>query len=88
MIGVVAIVRALPIVWQLAIAAGGIAAVGGGYAYWHHKVDQRGYDRAIAEITHQDTEAVNAALQARARRRACIDGGGVWDVTTGQCPGR
>ena len=71
--------------WRVvAAAAAGLAIIAA--AWW---IDSRGYERgseaAKSEITKQDRSAVNAANEASANRRLCVDAGGVWDVTTGQC---
>ncbi|GHE74607.1 hypothetical protein GCM10019059_37650 [Camelimonas fluminis] len=71
--------------WRLASgAAAGLAVVG---AVWW--IDSRGYERgseaAKSEITKQDRSAVDAANEASANRRLCVDAGGLWDVSTGNC---
>lgn len=74
--------------WRLlAGLAAGLAVI---VAVWW--VDSRGYERgseaAKSEITKQDRSAVDAANEASANRRLCVDAGGVWDITTGRCSRR
>lgn len=79
------LLRALPLLWQLGIGVGILAGLGGGYAYWHHKVYTQGYDAAIADVAAVNKEAVDAALQARKKADDCADRGFDWDVTRGVC---
>jgi cytochrome c-type biogenesis protein CcmH/NrfG len=79
--------RLLPLLVQLGAIAAGLVAIGGSYALWKHSIDRAGYDRAQAETEKADKEKTNAALQARARRHACVAAGGLWDITEGQCRG-
>jgi len=74
--------------WRL--LAGAIAGLAIIAAVWW--IDRRGYERgsgaAKSEITEQDRRAADAANEASANRRLCVDAGGLWDITTGQCRGR
>jgi hypothetical protein len=85
MIGFSALLRALSLKLRITIFGAGIAAVLAGYALWHHKVFNSGWNAAIAAIAAQDRRAIDAARSARAHWRACVDGGGVWNASTGQC---
>ena len=80
-----AALRALPFLGQLGIGVAVIAAAGGGYALWHHRVYQSGYDAALAGVAATDQEAIAARDKAVARVRSCRDAGGVWDTTAGKC---
>ena len=77
--------RALSLRLRLAIVGGGIAAIAAGYGLWHHKVFNSGWNAAIAAIAAQDRGAIDAARSARANWRSCVDDGGVWNASTGQC---
>jgi cytochrome c-type biogenesis protein CcmH/NrfG len=79
--------RGLSLVVQLGLVAAGIAGALGSYALWKHSIDQAGYQRHKDETEHADKEKTDAALQARARRHACVAAGGVWDITQGKCDG-
>lgn len=69
---------------QKAIAATVIVAIVGGAAFIiYSKIYNRGWQAAIEAVAAQDKEAVDAADKARARVRACYDGGGVW--SQGSC---
>jgi hypothetical protein len=83
-----ALLRNLPLAWQIGIGIGVLAIAGTAYGVWHHHVYQRGYTAAIAAIAAQDQEAVNAAHQLISRRRACVASGGVWSQASGECSGR
>ena len=86
--------RALSLKLRVAIVGGGIAAIAAGYGLWHHiaagyglwhhKVFNSGWN-AVAAIAAQDRGAIDAARSARANWRSCVDGGGVWNASTGQC---
>ncbi len=80
-----AFLRALPLLWQLGLLAGGGIALGGGYAYWHHKVYSSGYVAAIADVEAANAESVNAADKAREIVRECFDRGGNWDTVKRLC---
>lgn len=69
---------------QKAIAALVVAGIfaGAGYAIYS-SIYNRGWHAAIEAVAAQDKEAVDAADKARARVRACYDGGGMW--TQGSC---
>lgn len=70
------------------VVLGLVALAGTAYGVWHHKIYNNGYSAAIAAIARQDQEAINAAKSARATFRSCVDGGGMWDATSGKCGGR
>lgn len=80
-----ALLRTLPLVWQLAGGAAVLLAVGGGYALWHHHVYQTGYDKALLDVAADNQEAIDARNKAVSRVRSCRDAGRVWDTTTGEC---
>lgn len=78
------------IAWLLANRRwlGGIAAglvVIGAWLWIDQRGYQRGHSAATTIIQNQDRSAVDAANEASANRRYCVDAGGLWDVTTGQC---
>jgi hypothetical protein len=85
MINLSSLVRALSLKLRIVIVGAGIAAILAAYGLWHHKVFNSGWDAAIAAIAAQDRRAIDAARSARANWRACIDNGGVWNASTGQC---
>jgi hypothetical protein len=85
MIGFSSLFRALSLKLRIVVVGGGIAAVLAAYGLWHHKVFNSGWNAAIAAIAAQDRRAIDAARSARAHWRACIDGDGVWNASTGQC---
>ena len=76
---------ALSLKLRIVVVGGCIAAVLAGYGLWHHKVFNSGWNAAIAAIAAQDSRAIDAARTARAHCRACVDGDGVWNASTGQC---
>lgn len=81
--------RLLPIMWQLTAIGVGLATLVAGAAYFHHKIYQSGYDAAIADVTHQNQEAVDAVNEGRARVRDCNARDGMrWDQVAGECVGR
>lgn len=41
--------------------------------------------KATETYNQENRDAADAATEARARVRACYDGGGVWDRQAGQC---
>jgi hypothetical protein len=82
-----AMFRGLSLLVQLGLVAAAIAGAYGSYALWKHSIDRAGYERAKAETEQADKEKTDAALQARARRHACVAAGGVWDITQGKCDG-
>lgn len=49
------------------------------------KLEERGADKLQTQIDNQNRSAADAAANARSTRRACVDGGGRWDVTDGSC---
>jgi hypothetical protein len=83
-----ALLRALPLIWQLGIYAALFAAGLAGYGVWHHQVYQSGYAAALHKIAAQDEDAIHAAHEAVANRHACIAAGRLWSVETGECAGR
>ena len=85
MIGLSALLRALSLKLRVITVGVGIAAILAAYGLWHHKVFNSGWNAAIAAIAAQDRRAIDAARSARANWRACIDGDGVWNASTGQC---
>jgi high-affinity Fe2+/Pb2+ permease len=85
MIGFSSLFRALSLKLRIVVIGGGIVAILAGYGLWHHKVFNSGWNAAIAAIAAQDRRAIDAARTARAHWRACVDGDGVWNVSTGKC---
>lgn len=73
--------------WGLRIATigGVLIAAGTLYGIWHHKVYQRGYDRALADIAAEDKRAIGAATELRKTWRECRDRGGRWIQSEGRC---
>lgn len=75
----------LPLVWRVGLIAAAVAALIVGYGVWHHKVYQKGYDAAIADVAAENKEAVDAAKALQDKRHACIAAGGSWSVVDGVC---
>ncbi|WP_448031558.1 hypothetical protein [Bradyrhizobium liaoningense] len=73
--------------WGMRIAAvvGPLLVVGTVYGVWHHKVDQAGYRRALADIAAEDKRAIGAATELRKTWRECRDRGGRWIQSEGRC---
>ncbi|WP_162471464.1 hypothetical protein [Bradyrhizobium cosmicum] len=73
--------------WGVRIAAvvGPLLIVGTAYAVWHHKVYQRGYDRALADIAAEDKGAIGAATELRKIWSDCRGRGGRWIQSEGRC---
>ncbi|CAM5767201.1 hypothetical protein [Bosea minatitlanensis] len=72
---------------NLRLALIGIIAAGVFFAGWKF-VDLVAVGRVskATEIFNQENrDAADAMSEARARVRACYDGGGVWDRAKGQC---
>lgn len=80
-----ALFRGASLLTQAGVVVGAVLAAGAAYAGWHHHVYRQGWNAAVAAIARADKEAIDAALAARATYRACVDAGGVWDPTRGQC---
>lgn len=78
----------MSLVMKLAMAGTVIAVLGIAYGVWHHKVWERGYARAIADIAQQDQRAINRASQARSIVLDCKSRGLRWDQSTGICERR
>ena len=85
MIGFSSLFRALSLKLRIITVGAGIAALAVSYGLWHHKVFNSGWNAAIAAIAAQGRRAIDAARSARANWRACVDGDGVWNASTGQC---
>lgn len=66
------------------VAIGVITA--GGVIY--HKIWERGYDHAIADIARQDKKAIDRATFARSGVLDCKSRGLRWDQSTGICERR
>lgn len=78
--------RLLPLWGKAAAVLAVLAMIGGTYAIWHHKVYQSGYDAAVADVAHQNQEAVDAVNKRRAIVRACDAADGLrWDQVARQC---
>lgn len=59
------------------------------YQYVHGRGEEAGHARAIAEIAAENKEAIDAAVNARAKYRSCDVAGRMrWDQVTGQCVAR
>jgi hypothetical protein len=65
-----------------------VSSLGIAYGVWHHKIWQRGYDRAIADIAAQDDKAIKRAKSARSFVVDCQSRGLRWDQSTGVCERR
>lgn len=70
---------------KLIIALGLAGALLTAYGVWHHKVYQKGYVRALADIAAEDAGAINRATSMRQTWRDCRDRGGRWDQSEGRC---
>jgi hypothetical protein len=77
--------RALPILVQLGALAASVAALGGVYAVWHHKIYNAGYNAAISEIAHENAQAKEKVDGLKTQRRACTPDIGDWDQSNGVC---
>lgn len=76
----------LPIEVRLIIIGVAVAAVSGAGVYIHHEIRQGGYDAAIADVTHDNQEAVDAVNKGRAVVRACNATSGMrWSQVTREC---
>jgi hypothetical protein len=80
-----AVIRALPVVWQVGIGAAILAAAAAGYVYWHHHVYQSGYDAAMLDVAANNKEAIDARNKAVRRVWDCRAADRVWDTTAGVC---
>lgn len=47
--------------------------------------EANGFHECVSETRKVDDELANKAAVARQVRRACVDAGRVWDVTSGLC---
>lgn len=74
-----------PYVLQLALGAGLIAALGGLYAFEHHRIYKSGYDAAIADVDAETKRGVDDALGNVKKSRDCRDAGGAWSQSDGVC---
>lgn len=72
----------------LKLAAGAAIGAAIGYTAGNVMGQGAGYDRALIEIAAQDNRAVGRAEEFRLKRRYCVDGGGVWSQSSGECVGR
>ena len=79
------ILKALPLLWQLAIGAAVVLAIGTAYLSWHHHVFQQGYASAIADVAANDEAAKSRVRAGEADVNACRGAGKTWDVVTGKC---
>ena len=79
------LLRALPLLAQLALAGTVIAGIGGGYAYWHHKVYQSGVDDTLSAIAAQNKEGLDAANKLKAKVFDCAARNGSWNQSRGVC---
>lgn len=62
-----------------------ILALGTIYGIWHHKVWERGYERALFDLANQDKKAVAKAGDIRRGLLCGGDSGLRWDQQTGDC---
>lgn len=79
------LLRALPLIWQLSIGVGALATLGGGYAYWHHKVYSEGEDAAFGKIDASNQKVIDNAQKATRDADDCDNRGGTWDVIDRVC---
>ncbi len=63
----------------------GVVAIGG--AAWHvvNLIAAGRVTKATETYNQENRDAADRAMDARARVRACYDGGGVWNRQAGQC---
>lgn len=80
-----AALRALPLLWQIAVWAALFSVIAGTYGLWHHSVRQAGYDSAIADVAQQNAAAKALVKRATTKVDDCEAHGGTWDVTVGRC---
>jgi hypothetical protein len=80
-----ALFSAVPLTWRVVAGLAVLAAIAGGYLFWHHRVYQSGYDDAIQDVANHNAVAARTVRDAVSKPRACRDGGGRWDVTRGVC---
>jgi hypothetical protein len=73
--------RALPLVWQLAIGGTVLAAVAGGVAYIYN----RGENAAFDKIGASNEKVIDNARAGTKEANDCDDSGGTWDVIDGVC---
>lgn len=79
---------ALPFLWKgaiIAVVAGGLVTA---CVVRDRSLHNAGREEALAEVEAANKEMANAAREAIKRRRDCVDSGGVWDQSTGECSGR
>lgn len=80
-----ALFRALPIVWQIASGAAVLAAIGGSVTYWSVHEYNKGWHAAIAAIAKKDQGAIDESIKAKSEVDACYRRGGTWSVVDGVC---
>lgn len=82
----IALFRLLPLVWKLSIVVGVIVAiVGTGWAI-HHHIWKQGYQAALADVAHDNQEAVDAVDKNRVRVIACNNTDGMrWSQSAREC---
>ena len=82
-----ALIRTLPVLAQLAVGAVTLLSIGGGLWAVHHHIWQQGWDAREAEIQKQNKEVRDDADEVRDRVRMCRLSGGVWSQAAGKCVG-
>lgn len=80
-----ALFRGLPFLAQIVTLLALIAAVVGGYWYWHSHVYNKGWNDHALAVEMQDAKAVAASTLARQTVAKCRDAGGEWSVVNGVC---
>lgn len=84
----IALLRLIPLWGKAAAIVALVGALGTTYVLWRNSVWNEGYQAAIQKIAEQDKEAVDAANEARRKRRDCSISGGVWNASSGFCDRR
>ena len=69
----IAFFQALPLLYRLAGVLALAGSLIGGYALWHHKIYQEGYNVGRTEIQKRWDEAVQIAIQEGERARQDAD---------------
>lgn len=81
----IALLRAVPLLWKLGIVAGLIVAGWGAVAVWKHSIYQEGVADANREANERNQNAADDVRAAVSKPRACRGDGGRWDVARGVC---
>lgn len=83
----VSMLSTLPLLWKGIALAAVVGVTVTACVVRDRSLHNAGRAEALAEVEAANKEMADAARKAIARRRACVDGGGVWDQSTGQCSG-